>query len=47
MMMPGLLQTEAYARALLQALNTKPEDLEPTLAARLDRQEIVTRATNA
>ncbi|MFY1655123.1 helix-turn-helix domain-containing protein [Solwaraspora sp. WMMB762] len=47
MVMPGLLQTEAYARALLQALNTKPEELEPTLAARLDRQEIVTRATNA
>ncbi|WFE24238.1 Scr1 family TA system antitoxin-like transcriptional regulator [Solwaraspora sp. WMMD937] len=27
--------------------NTRPEELEPTQAARLDRQEIVTRATNA
>ncbi|MFR9788370.1 helix-turn-helix domain-containing protein [Streptomyces sp. MB22_4] len=42
---PGLLQTEAYARAVLR--NRVPaydeEDLETTLRLRLDRQEILKR----
>ncbi|MDG4765218.1 DUF5753 domain-containing protein [Solwaraspora sp. WMMD406] len=43
-LIPGLLQTEAYARELLPAMNVPPEDVEQTLAARLDRQEIITRS---
>lgn len=42
-LIPGLLQTEAYARDLLPAMNVPPEDVEQTLATRLDRQEIITR----
>ncbi|MDG4762897.1 helix-turn-helix transcriptional regulator [Solwaraspora sp. WMMD406] len=42
-LVPGLLQTEAYARALLPAVDVPPEELEQTLAARLDRQEVITR----
>jgi len=42
---PGLLQTEAYARALISA--TKPQDstdaIERLVLARLERQEILTR----
>ncbi|MFY1634117.1 helix-turn-helix domain-containing protein [Solwaraspora sp. WMMB335] len=45
-LVPGLLQTEDYARALLQALNVGPGELDPTLAARLDRQDLVTRAAS-
>ncbi|WFE20763.1 helix-turn-helix transcriptional regulator [Solwaraspora sp. WMMD937] len=45
-LIPGLLQTEAYARALLPAMNVPAEDVEQTLAARLDRQEIITRTTS-
>ncbi|MFE9417697.1 DUF5753 domain-containing protein [Streptomyces griseofuscus] len=45
MVIPGLLQTEAYARAVLQ--NRVPayeaEELETTLRLRLDRQEILKR----
>jgi transcriptional regulator with XRE-family HTH domain len=42
-LIPGLLQTEEYARALLLAMNVRPEDVEQTLAARLDRQEVIRR----
>ncbi|ROO60976.1 helix-turn-helix protein [Micromonospora sp. Llam0] len=45
-LIPGLLQTEAYARALLPAMNVPAEDVEQTLAARLDRQEIISRTTS-
>ena len=42
--MPGLLQTEAYARALLSASALlAPEEIEQQVVARLERQEILTR----
>lgn len=41
---PGLLQTEAYARAVLAGSGLlRAEALEQQVAARLDRQEILTR----
>ncbi|MDG4785178.1 helix-turn-helix transcriptional regulator [Micromonospora sp. WMMD1102] len=42
---PGLLQTEAYARAVLSGPGLlSAEEVEEQVTARLDRQEIVTRA---
>jgi hypothetical protein len=45
LVVPGLLQTPDYARALLVAgrPNAKPEVIESLLAARLERQEILSR----
>ncbi|MEV4630175.1 helix-turn-helix transcriptional regulator [Micromonospora sp. NPDC049523] len=41
---PGLLQTEAYARALLSASDLRSEeDIAQQVAARLERQEVLTR----
>lgn len=47
-LVPGLLQTEDYAQAILQtAPNTEPDDeIERTVAARLARQEALTRERN-
>ncbi|WP_233606535.1 DUF5753 domain-containing protein [Micromonospora sp. Llam0] len=42
---PGLLQTEAYARQLLTDVGPV-DDVETSLANRLARQEIITRADN-
>ena len=39
--LPGLLQTPEYARAILAAGHTKPHDLEAQVMARLERQEIL------
>ena len=43
-LIPGLLQTEAYARAVLQAirLDAKPGDVERRLELRVHRQELLT-----
>ncbi|MEU2562262.1 helix-turn-helix transcriptional regulator [Streptomyces longispororuber] len=44
-LMPGLLQTEAYARALLQAAGPVDEDtLADDVAARMARQDLLGRA---
>jgi len=42
---PGLLQTEAYARAVIagSAPNASPEEVDGRVAARLKRQELLTR----
>jgi transcriptional regulator with XRE-family HTH domain len=43
-LVPGLLQTEAYARALLTGrIGSHPGNVEPQVQARMDRQAIVTR----
>lgn len=44
-LVPGLLQTEAYARAVLEAirLDDKPGDIERRLEVRLHRQEVLNR----
>jgi len=45
MVVPGLLQTEAYARALLGAQpNTTEDELEERVTARMARQAILERA---
>jgi transcriptional regulator with XRE-family HTH domain len=44
LVVPGLLQTEAYARAIFRArLRITPEELDELVAARMKRQEILTR----
>ena len=43
---PGLLQTEEYARALLTAA-LPPGDIEPRVQARLDRQALMRRENTA
>jgi transcriptional regulator with XRE-family HTH domain len=40
---PGLLQTPEYARAILAAGHTRPLDLDAQVRARLERQAILTR----
>lgn len=40
---PGLLQTEGYARAMLSAV--RPDNLEDLVAARMSRQEVFERET--
>ncbi|MDH6460566.1 transcriptional regulator with XRE-family HTH domain [Micromonospora sp. A200] len=43
-LIPGLLQTANYARAVLRFDDTKPEDeVEKQVASRMERQEILTR----
>lgn len=43
-LVPGLLQTENYARAVLRFDDTRPEqEIEQQVAARLERQEILKR----
>src|SRR5689334_926568 len=45
---PGLLQTEDYARAVLEAGTIgqgRPHDVERHVALRLDRQKLLTRET--
>jgi transcriptional regulator with XRE-family HTH domain len=43
-LVPGLLQTEAYARAVLATVpNIAPDDLDELVASRLARQEILDR----
>ncbi|SCG48095.1 helix-turn-helix domain-containing protein [Micromonospora halophytica] len=43
-LIPGLLQTENYARAVLRFDDTRPEaEVEQQVAARLERQSILTR----
>jgi hypothetical protein len=45
LLVPGLLQTEDYARAILSDRpGGKHDDLEDQVAARMDRQAILTRA---
>lgn len=43
-MVPGLLQTEAYARCVIEARrpNVQPDEIASRLAARMTRQEILT-----
>jgi len=44
MVVPGLLQTEAYARAILSTrVGVTGEDLDEAVAARMDRQRILDR----
>lgn len=44
MLIPGLLQTENYARAVLRFIDTTPErEVEQQVAARMERQEVLTR----
>lgn len=43
-LVPGLLQTQNYARAVLHTAGTLSEEVERLLAARLERQEILDRA---
>ena len=44
-LVPGLLQTEAYARAVLRAirLDAKPDDIDRRLELRIQRQALLTR----
>jgi transcriptional regulator with XRE-family HTH domain len=43
-LVPGLLQSEDYARAILETRpNTTPEEVEEQLRGRLDRQAVLTR----
>jgi len=45
LLVPGLLQTEHYARAILAAgPGSKPDDLDDQVAARMERQAILERA---
>ena len=46
LLIPGLLQIEEYIRAVL-ATERDPEDIEQTVAARLDRQRILRRKNPA
>ncbi|MEV1287582.1 helix-turn-helix transcriptional regulator [Micromonospora sp. NPDC049679] len=44
LVVPGLLQTEGYARALLDGASRFTEDeIEPQVAARMERQAVLTR----
>jgi transcriptional regulator with XRE-family HTH domain len=44
LLVPGLLQTKAYADAVLRAIRVeaKPDDIEPRLQFRMDRQKLLT-----
>ena len=44
LVIPGLLQTEAYARAMLSTrLDSTPEEIDEAVAARMERQRILDR----
>lgn len=44
LLVPGLLQTEAYARALLMdRIGTSPESIDERVSARMERQAILSR----
>jgi transcriptional regulator with XRE-family HTH domain len=44
LVIPGLLQTEAYARAILSTrLDSTPEEIEQAVTARMERQRILER----
>jgi transcriptional regulator with XRE-family HTH domain len=45
---PGLLQTEAYARANIEAtsLNVVPAEVEEKVSVRISRQDLITRSTD-
>lgn len=44
LVIPGLLQTESYSRALLTGrIGSQPEDVEARVRARMDRQGVITR----
>jgi len=43
LVVPGLLQTEAYARAVFEVYGTAGERLETAISTRIGRQEILTR----
>jgi transcriptional regulator with XRE-family HTH domain len=44
LVIPGLLQTEAYARSLLTGrIGSQPEEVEARVRARMDRQGVLTR----
>ncbi|TQS42282.1 helix-turn-helix domain-containing protein [Cryptosporangium phraense] len=43
-MIPGLLQTESYARAMMRALYVDDRNFEDGIQARLTRQELLTRS---
>ena len=44
LLVPGLLQTEEYARALLASWGTEPRQVDQIWASRLERQELLERA---
>ena len=46
LVVPGLLQTEAYARAVLTTYGTQGEKLETAISTRIERQEILRRESN-
>ncbi|MGP3971493.1 helix-turn-helix domain-containing protein [Streptomyces sp. 6N223] len=41
---PGLLQTEEYARAIYQPAHHSPEEVDRRVAVRMNRQEVLTRS---
>ena len=43
LLVPGLLQTEEYARALLTSMGTEPSRIDQLWAARTERQELLER----
>jgi len=43
MLIPGLVHTEDYARALMLAGNVPPEQVEPRVQARMERRSLLTR----
>lgn len=44
LLVPGLLQTSRYARAIMSAGGVPPEEVETRVAVRLGRQDVITRA---
>ncbi|MFI6243704.1 Scr1 family TA system antitoxin-like transcriptional regulator [Micromonospora sp. NPDC050795] len=43
-LVPGLLQTESYGRAVIRCNDTLSDEVEKRLAHRMDRQETLTKA---
>ncbi|MEE6311443.1 DUF5753 domain-containing protein [Plantactinospora veratri] len=46
LLVPGLLQTEAYARAILAGFRIQPDAIDAIVATRLSRQEVLCRRPN-
>jgi hypothetical protein len=44
LLIPGLVQTEDYCRAVMRACNVPPEDIEPRVSARLARRGVLGKA---